>query len=300
MRPSHRIAKDQPESKAAEDRSSDSAGGTPMSKSGMLRAGDVRAIVQLIGACRELGDDAPSWRAHLIAGLASLTGADLGSAGEMGGCRSPSPRDLGVTFWMADGLADPFVLEAVAAELRRDPTWAPILLQYLGRSKEPGGSCLTRPDLLADREWYASRDFQLAQRPCGLDHILWCFVAISGPASADNSGVILCRVEGRRDFSSRDRAIVREAHEALAPLVGGALARYAEPSPLGLPPKTRRVLACLLEGDGDKQVAARLGMSRFTVNEHTKAIYRHFRVQGRAELLARWVRRGWGDCFPWS
>jgi hypothetical protein len=37
-----------------------------------------------------------------------------------------------------------------------------------------------------------------------------------------------------------------------------------------------------------------------TVNEHTKAIYRHFRARSRAELLARWIRRGRGGQFPWS
>jgi DNA-binding CsgD family transcriptional regulator len=271
-----------------------------MPKSEMLRAADVRAIVELVGACRELGDDAPSWRAHLIAGLARLAGADLGSTGEMGGCESPAPRDLGVTLWTADGLADPAVLEATAAELRRDPAWAPVLLEYLGRSAGPGASCLTRRGLLPDRAWYATRDYELVQRPCGLDHILWCFLALPGPSPGDRSGIILCRAAGRRDFSPRDCTLVREAHAAIAPLVGGPLARYAEPSPLELPPRSRQVLACLLEGDGDKQVAARLGMSPHTVNEHTKAIYLHFRVRGRAELLARWVRRGWGGRFSWS
>ncbi|HWE38715.1 MAG TPA: helix-turn-helix transcriptional regulator [Isosphaeraceae bacterium] len=271
-----------------------------MSKSVLLRAADVRAIVQLVAACRELGDDATSWRAQLVAGLADLVGAELGSAGEMGGCESPAPRDLGVTHWMAAGLADPAVIEATAAELRRDPAWAPVILQYLSRSGEPDAACLSRRDLLPDRDWYDTRDYQLVQRPCGLDHILWCFLALPGPATGDRSGIILCRAAGRRDFSARDRAIVLEAHAALAPLVGGPLARYSEPSPLGLPPRTRKVLACLLEGDGDKQVAARLGMSPFTVNEHTKAIYRHFGVRGRAELLARWVRRGWGGRFAWS
>ena len=59
------------------------------------------------------------------------------------------------------------------------------------------------------------------------------------------------------------------------------------------------MLRCLLEGDSDKQVAARLRLSPATVNEYTKRIYRHFRVTSRAELLARWVRRGWG-AGPWA
>jgi DNA-binding NarL/FixJ family response regulator len=89
--------------------------------------------------------------------------------------------------------------------------------------------------------------------------------------------------------------LVREAHAALVPLVGGALARFTDPSPGDLSARTGQVLACLLEGDSDKQIAKRLGLSRYTVNGHTKVIYRHFGVQSRMELLARWVRRGYGN-----
>ena len=268
-----------------------------MARSGHVRAEDVRAILKLVGECRDLGDDAPAWRAHFVAGLARLVGADLASAGEMAGCRTASPSDLGVAHWMAPGLADPAVLAATADELRRDPAWAPVILRYLGLGFEGDAACLTRRDLLTDRDWYDTRDYQLAQRPCGLDHILWCFHPLEA-AGDESSGLILCRAAGRRDFDARERAIVREAHAALAPLVGRALARYSEPSPRELPPRTRRVLACLLEGDGDKQVAARLGMSPLTVNAHTKAIYRHFRVRGRIELMARWLRRGWPPPRP--
>ena len=67
-----------------------------------------------------------------------------------------------------------------------------------------------------------------------------------------------------------------------------------------MPPRARHVLKCLLEGDGDKQAAGRLKLSPFTVNEYTKQIYRHFGVQGRAELLARWIKRGWGARCAWA
>jgi DNA-binding CsgD family transcriptional regulator len=43
-----------------------------------------------------------------------------------------------------------------------------------------------------------------------------------------------------------------------------------------------------------------LSISRYTVNQYTKIVYRHFGVQGRAELLARWVKRGWGARCAWA
>jgi DNA-binding CsgD family transcriptional regulator len=49
----------------------------------------------------------------------------------------------------------------------------------------------------------------------------------------------------------------------------------------------REALACLLEGDGEKQAAARMGLSPETVHQYVKALYRHYRVESRAELLTR-------------
>jgi DNA-binding NarL/FixJ family response regulator len=72
------------------------------------------------------------------------------------------------------------------------------------------------------------------------------------------------------------------------------LGSLGERSPADLPPRARQVLRCLLEGDGDKQIAARLAISPLTVNVYTKAIYKHFGVSSRTELLARWIRRRWG------
>jgi DNA-binding CsgD family transcriptional regulator len=51
------------------------------------------------------------------------------------------------------------------------------------------------------------------------------------------------------------------------------------------------------QGDGDKQVAARVGLTRHTVNQYVKVLFRHFGVSSRAELLARWVRRGFPGRF---
>ena len=54
-----------------------------------------------------------------------------------------------------------------------------------------------------------------------------------------------------------------------------------------LPPRQRQVLELLLEGLADKEIAERLGISRHTVNQYTKQIYRRFGVTSRAVLMAR-------------
>ena len=52
-------------------------------------------------------------------------------------------------------------------------------------------------------------------------------------------------------------------------------------------PRQRQTLRRLLAGDSEKQVAINLGVSRHTVHVYVKALYRHFEVASRGELLAR-------------
>jgi hypothetical protein len=47
----------------------------------------------------------------------------------------------------------------------------------------------------------------------------------------------------------------------------------------------------MLEGDSEKQIAARLGLSQPTTHQYVTALYRHFGVQSRAQLFAHFLRR---------
>jgi FixJ family two-component response regulator len=53
-----------------------------------------------------------------------------------------------------------------------------------------------------------------------------------------------------------------------------------------LTPRLRQTLELLLQGDSEKQVAFRLGLSRHTVHDYVKSLHRHFGVQSRGELMA--------------
>ena len=271
-----------------------------MAKSSMFRYSDGRSIFHLIGECRELGDDRILWRDHFIAGLAGLTGSDMGHAGEMAECRSLKPRDLGVVGWgWQTGFAELAAIESGIREFRLDPSISPAMIEHLKRHSAEDGVCQSRTQILDDQSWYASGDYQAIQRVFGVDHILWCFRTIPGAQADEASGILLNRRRGRRDYLAREIAIVREANSLVAPLVGGPLARFEDPSPMALAKQKRRVLACLLEGDSDKQIAAKMKLSRHTINHYTKSIYKYFVVNGRSELMARWIRRGWSTKFSW-
>jgi PAS domain S-box-containing protein len=52
-------------------------------------------------------------------------------------------------------------------------------------------------------------------------------------------------------------------------------------------PRQREVLDLLLHGHGEKEIAARLFLSKHTIHNHVKAVYRAFGVSSRFELFAR-------------
>jgi DNA-binding CsgD family transcriptional regulator len=263
-----------------------------MPKSELIRIDDLRGILTLAGECRELGHDPIAWRHHLIAGLGRLVEADMGASVELRGLASLQHKNTGMTYWGHENWTSAGVLAGIGELLEEDPSLYHRGCLYFRDPKREDGACSTRRDFVEDREWYRSTDYDVIHRTLKMDHFLWCFTAIPGRGGDEIGGLLLYRADARKDFGRRDRMIVRETLAALAPWVGGPLARFTEPSPLGLAPRARQVLSALLEGDGDKQIASRLGLSPHTVNDHLKGIYRHFGVRGRAELMALWIRRG--------
>jgi DNA-binding CsgD family transcriptional regulator len=269
-----------------------------MPRSSRLRHADWRALHRLFSECRDLGDDHHGWRNHLVSQLARLVDADLGFCGEMTGVRDQRPATLGVSHWGWENGFDQKRFLETFARLEHEPSTFATFTAYLERAVRKDGVCHTRRELTPDRQWYTSIDYQELCRPIGYDHSLWCFRVLNGGARDEFSGIVLNRRHGARDFQARETVLVRELHAEIARAIGGPLARYTDPSPRALSPRARQVLACLLEGEGDKQIAARLNLSRFTVNHYAKLVFRHFGTRSRAELQGRWIRRGWGAELP--
>lgn len=261
-----------------------------MARSSRLRAQDVRAIHTLLGECRELGDDPHVWRRHLLNGLVQAPGAGVGIEVE-GATSGPAQPPDGATDWGWHGAFDRRVWAGLIDEYTRHGyQFNPAYTSYHAARDAGRGPCFTRSDLLTDADWYRSRYFQQYHRPAGGDCFLGCHIPLGGGCERM---LILVRSPGEPDFHPRAKAYLREAVVVTQGLIGGPLAGYADPSPSALPPRARQVLRCLLEGDSDKQAAARLGLATLTINQHVKRIHRHFGVTTRAELLSRWVRRGW-------
>lgn len=237
---------------------------------------DARAIFELLGELRELGRDPLAWRTWMLGALAERIGAKVAVAAE---APIATPADSATYIAMKD-------VGFSAAE--RAAWWGtcglppeandPSELRY--RRVGPGSFTARRQDFVDDRTWYASAYCSEVARRANFDHTL-----ISHQAAPRNGCVhvaLFYRAWGEPAFGPRELRFVDRFHHEL-----GRLWREADPSAGRLPPRLRQTLAALEDGDSEKQVAARLGLSPATVHDYVKAVYRHFRVHSRGELLAR-------------
>ena len=100
--------------------------------------------------------------------------------------------------------------------------------------------------------------------------------------------------DNRRKLMARFCQMVGEEMTGKPPVQGlqyDSTSRAALAQIEKLAPRIRQTLERLLTGDSEKEIAARLGVSRHTIHVYVKSIYRHFNVSSRGELFARFVDR---------
>lgn len=264
-----------------------------------LRSADWQKIYALVQQCRELGDDPTIWRQHFFAGLMQLAGGDVIVGGEMSGCQRGPLSTVGIT---DHGFEAGFNRQGwvnALDQFERDPYENPLFRKLLSLLESRDEASPSREELMPHREWYRSDSYQLINRTLGADSVQHSWMRIPG-FTDEFSALIMTRELGSRQMSERQLEIVTEAHRQIVGHIGAGLARFTDPAPSKLPPRVRQVLRCLLEGDSDKQIAKRLGLSAHTINQYTKTIYRHFAVSSRAQLMARWIKNGWNARAAWD
>lgn len=256
-----------------------------MAKSNLLRFHDVRGAYRLIGECRDLGNNPVLWYQRMFDGLCELVGAPATSGGQAQWLRPH--RGLEATVPFGSGFDDHGRAMYGAYMRELTPNGDPVF-QALGRLS---GRLVTRTrrQLIADSAWYRSSAWQDYHRPTRIDDRLLSVYQISDGGLT--SVLTLHRAPREREFSSREQRLLGFFHGELGPLIGRSLVSPSEPSPDRLSPRLRQTLACLLEGDSEKQISARLGLRPSTVHEYVTALYRYFGVGSRAQLLAFAIRR---------
>jgi DNA-binding CsgD family transcriptional regulator len=259
-----------------------------MSKSGHLRLADARTAVRLLGECRDLGRDGRAWRAHLTAGVMRAVGGAMATAVWI----PPTDPD--------SGLSDPTVLSTVACGM--DPPVHRLFVDlYIHQNMAarditfrrfitlPGAVVVRhRGQVVDNRDWERSEELNERRRKFGVDGILMSRATLPPP---DSMFLLTThRPAGDRPFTARSARLVEFLLAEMARMVGGPLDPAQGGTTAGLPPRLRAVLDRLLLGDGEKQAALALGLSRHTVHEYVGLLYRRYHVRSRAELLARFIQ----------
>lgn len=257
-----------------------------MSKSDRVRLADVRRAVRLVGECRDFGHDAGAWMTHLGAGVRALIGAGVVQCG----VQPPGGYQRGGALFHATGVGwnSPAQQAGWTAYIVAERQLADPGFHVYRRRWRP---CITvrRADLLTDQEYHATDDYNLYRRVLELDEYMISDVQRPGGPASLTLGVH--RFTGDRPFGRRDARLLHLTGLELARLLGRRLAFGPDQLGAGLPPRLRPVLAALLDGDAEKQIAARLGLSRHTVHDYVKLLYRRYEVHSRAELLVLFAVR---------
>jgi DNA-binding CsgD family transcriptional regulator len=261
-----------------------------MGHSQRLRLRDLRDAFRLIGECQEAGADPVEWRQVMLHGVCRLVDAPLAMGGE-GRWAGPARRFAFIWGPINVGPFDPKGLRFVSEYSRNpliedDPVWGRLSLiraPLVTRARE---------QLLEDRVWYRSPQCAAVRESLGFDHHVFSGYALDGPDEINTFSV--ARRPGDRPFSARERRLLHVFHHEIGPLVGKRLARGGNGIARPLSPRLRQTLEGLLDGNGEKQVARQLGLSVTTVHQYVMELYRRYGVCSRAELMARWVRRGGG------
>jgi DNA-binding CsgD family transcriptional regulator len=245
----------------------------------VVRTADVQAILRIVGGAAELWYQPELQRQFTLDSLCQLFDAKVGYCDtlELGVADEAHPP--AVAYGLEDDAKAAFEIAFRSAE-PRDP-----LLEVV-RAVDGRVVSFSRQDAVADADWYASDCFRRLREPYGVDHTL--SVKVTASSIGRKTVLTMCRAKGAEPFSDREIHLCELCLSEMAWPFTPALT-FQDPRLGSLAPRQRKVMELLLIGDGEKQVAMKLGLSRHTVHQYVKELYEALKVSSRSELLAEWV-----------
>ncbi len=253
-----------------------------------LSSRDVHECHQIVGRCRDLGAHVDGWRHELLNSLRDFVGAQVVIQSEIENFGSSSPLDpefigLHRAGWISDEAEDRWRTYSQSIPVNRTPEY-PYLSKFSGNTM-----VLSRDEIWGRESWYRSHTFNEIHRECGIDDyvISICPTTIPGRCTT----LWLHKGVGSRDFTSREQSAISLVHMTINREIGTYLTAADEPSLSSLTARRLQVLERLLEGDSEKQIAFALGVGKAAIHDHVLAIYRHFQVSSRGELLSKFIGR---------
>ena len=251
-----------------------------------VSVGDAWAMVRVLSEVQGTNQDPACKRQALVTALTPVLNACAGVGVQVAELMpSALPHVLFVT-----QMRDPRWHKKNLAFLEEDLVQAPLSAAVAQKAKPDCVSTFTRRQLLGDEMWYDAPRYVRHHARAGIDDCLWSV----RPAmrSGEFNALGFYRPVGGTPFGQREVLMLHALHCEMGLFYAagnGATPAGSDAAPLST--REREVLARLLAGDSEKQVAARLEISPHTVHGHVKLLYRHFHVSSRAELLSRFINQ---------
>lgn len=253
-----------------------------------LAESDVRSLVRLLGEVAVFDSDSAGKKRFLMDGLCGLIGADAWVWALM--CQ-PGTGQPQVYVNLVHGGFD----EARFARLLRaleHPEMSWVARSFFEELERRGTQITrTRQQIVAD-EVFLRTDAAGAWREADIGPVMMSTRPLAGGAG---SSIAIYRRAGAPHFSERE---CRIAHIVLTEVPWLHELGWPEDRGATVPklyPQQRIVLNLLLDGHDRKTIADQLGISIHTVGGYCKEIYRHFRVNSQAGLMARFYQGNGGD-----
>jgi DNA-binding CsgD family transcriptional regulator len=254
-----------------------------MPKSQRLRLHEIRQVHELIDHITEFGDRPDIWRQIALEGLTRLVGGNMALTVDFrmtpeGIPLNVDPLDSG---WQTESVRHRYYEYVTSGEMAEDPG----VIGLLEQQKLHRFLTATRRQLVDDGPWYDSPTVSEARRMGDVDDLIVTSIELKPGIT---QGFVVYRPWGAKPFEPRQRRIVRLFHIGLA----RAIQRSDEPKPIfgpmpHLSPRLKQTLELMLTPMSAKEIAAELRLSRFTINDYQKALYRIFDVTNRMALVCK-------------
>lgn len=245
----------------------------------MSRA-DVQAICLLLDECGEMWADANAWQLHAARGLERLVGGFTGLF-MLSSCVDGISRVL--EHATTGNAAVPF------AEFLKGGAEMAVPGATAGFTElKTTGSFCARFAELGGADYHHSEFYQRFMKPQAAHDTLCALATVSGDTHINFS---LSRAADDNAFTQRDADVLSSFAAAVAARCGKRLTTRQQRGEHGLAPREKQTLRALLDGDSEKQIACRLGISLPTAHQYVTNLHRHFEVNSRGELMAYFLRR---------
>lgn len=256
---------------------------------------DISRVIRLVQEVCDRWDDPRVWREYLLHGACALLGGNVGTMLAQYGEAEQSFGRLAVT--AAVGLPPHLKerLQPAVSQLERreygeaSQNLLPALQPLHAELQRQGWVTASRDELTDEASYHASPWYTDHRRPMDCDDFVISIRMVDVPQRAESIGID--RPHGAEPFGPREVALLKVLHDEIAPLIGVRLATEEHLSREGLSKRLRETLTLLLDGRSEKEVAGALHLGSRTVHDYVTALYQHFRVSSRAELLAYFIRR---------